>query len=72
MLAKKLSRSERPTPPARACEFEPVVALSTHLLFVHSPRPTPRSLAWARRRGAFGFDASGLQSMLRLERLNLG
>ncbi|HKY34336.1 MAG TPA: hypothetical protein VJN18_00220 [Polyangiaceae bacterium] len=52
--------------------FEPVASARTHLLLVHSPSPTPRGLAWARRGGAPAFDAAGLQSMLRLERLNLG
>lgn len=44
----------------------------THLMLVRAPEPTPRSLAWARREGAQGFDAVRLESMLRLERLNLG
>jgi hypothetical protein len=46
--------------------------VSTHLLLVSSPAPTPRSLAWVRRAGTAPVDATTLQSMLRLERLNLG
>ena len=75
MLAKKISipDSELPTRPIQARPvLEPVAPVRTHLLLVRSPSPTPRSLAWARRGAAPGFDATGLQSMLRLERLNLG
>jgi hypothetical protein len=76
MLAKKHSNSdsELPTRPlnARPARFEGVPSARTHLMLVRSPQPTPRSLAWARREGTQGFDATRLQSMLRLERLNLG
>jgi hypothetical protein len=78
MLAKKLSNSSselptrpvnlRPTPPS----FEAVRPPRTHLMLVHAPHPTPRGLAWARRRAAHGFEPTGLQTILRLERLNLG
>jgi hypothetical protein len=78
MLAKKLSNSSselptrpvnvRPTPPS----FEAVRPPRTHLMLVQAPHPTPRGLAWARRDVAQGFDATGLQVILRLERLNLG
>jgi hypothetical protein len=78
MLAKKLSNSNselptrpfnaRPTPP----HFEAVPASRTHLMLVNAPHPTPRGLAWARRGSAQGFDPTGLQAILRLERLNLG
>ena len=44
----------------------------THLMLVRAPDPTPRGLAWARREGAQGLDSVQLESMLRLERLNLG
>lgn len=75
MLAKKLSKSnsELPTRPnnPRPPRFEAVPAGRTHLMLVRAPSPTPRSLAWARRDGAT-VDASRLESMLRLERLNLG
>jgi hypothetical protein len=77
MLAKKLSPcaselptrplNERPTP-----RFETVASVSTHLMLVRAPRPTPRSLAWARREGAREIDAKRLESMMRFERLNLG
>ena len=77
MLAKKLSSSdsELPTRPVNVrpdTHFEQVPPLRTHLLLVRSPSPTPRSLAWARRGAVAGLDAPRLQSMLRLERLNLG
>jgi hypothetical protein len=78
MLAKKLLNSSsdlptrpvnlRPTPPS----FEAVPPARTHLMLVHAPHPTPRGLAWARRGVAQGFDSTGLQVILRLERLNLG
>lgn len=78
MLAKKLSHSDselptrplnaRPTPP-RADVTPPA---PTHLMLVRAPKPTARSLAWARRKGAQGYDSVRLESMLRLERLNLG
>jgi hypothetical protein len=78
MLAKKLSNSNselptrpfnaRPTPP----RFEAVSPPRTHLMLVNAPNPTPRGLAWARRGAAQGFDPTGLQAILRLERLNLG
>lgn len=77
MLAKKLSCSEsemptRPFNPRPAPRFEAAPAVRTHLLLVRTPRPTPRSLAWARRGGAQAIDEAGLTSMLQLERLNLG
>ena len=76
MLAKTLSKSnsDLPTRPTNARpqpRFEAVPAGRTHLMLVRAPGPTPRSLAWARRDGAT-VDASQLESMLRLERLNLG
>ncbi len=76
MLAKKLSKSnsELPTRPLNERplhHFEPVPAGRTHLMLVRAPSPTPRSLAWARRDGA-DVDAARFESMLRLERLNLG
>jgi hypothetical protein len=77
MLAKKFSTTnselptrplnERPTP-----RFEAVAAARTHLMLVRAPSPTPRSLAWARRGGEHDIDATGLESMMRFERLNLG
>lgn len=74
MLAKKLIRpdSELPTRPLNARpapRFEPA---PTHLMLVRAPAPTPRSLAWARREGSPGFDATRLEVMLRHERLNQG
>jgi hypothetical protein len=39
---------------------------------VKTPRPTLRSLAWARREGAGAFDGMRLTIMLQLERINLG
>jgi hypothetical protein len=81
MLAEKLSLndSELPTRPvnarpiaARPARFESMPTQRTHLMLVSAPKPTPRSLAWARRGGAPAFDASRLESMLRFERLNLG
>jgi hypothetical protein len=77
MLAKKLlfSDSEQPTRPSNprpVARFEAVPAMRTHLMLVPTPSATPRSLAWARRRNARGFDGVGLSAMLRLERLNLG
>lgn len=59
--------NERPVP-----RFEPVPSGRTHLMLVRTPKPTPRSLAWARRKNAEAFDAGRLESMLRSERLNLG
>lgn len=44
----------------------------THLMLVERPLPTPRGLAWARHRDAPALDGRALESMLRLERLNLG
>ena len=74
MQALKISLSdELPTQPLNArpsARHEPPA--STHLMLVRAPGPTPRSLAWARREGALGFDRVQLESMLRLERLNLG
>ncbi len=80
MLAKKLSKSnsELPTRPVNERPlpgFEAVPAGRTHLMLVRAPSPTPRSLAWARRDSAnasASIDASQLESMMRLERLNLG
>ena len=76
MLAKKLSNSnsDLPTRPNNARplpRFEAVPAGPTHLMLVRAPSPNLRGLAWARRDGAT-VDASQLESMLRLERLNLG
>lgn len=77
MLAKKLSSVDselptRPIHPRPSPTLEPVTPVRTHLLLVRSPSPTPRGLAWARRGQGPGFDATRLQTMLRLERLNLG
>lgn len=78
MLAKKLSHSdsELPTRPLNARptpRYEEAVPVSqTHLMLVRAPGPTPRSLAWARREGALGYDSARFECMLRLERLNLG
>ena len=77
MLAKKLltSNSDLPTRPLNARptpRIEAIASAPTHLMLVRAPRPTPRSLAWARREGEQSFDSTALQSMLRLERLNLG
>jgi hypothetical protein len=77
MLAKKLSSADselptRPIHPRPSPVLEPVIPVRTHLLLVRSPSPTPRSLAWARRGQSAEFDATRLQTMLRLERLNLG
>ena len=77
MLAKKLSttNSELPTRPFNerpAPRFEAVASARTHLMLVRAPSPTPRSLAWARREGEREIDASRFESMMRLERLNLG
>jgi len=77
MLAKQRITidSELPTRPLEArpsSPLEPVRPAHIHLLLVPSPSPTPRSLAWARRGSSPVFDATALQSMLRLERLNLG
>lgn len=77
MLAEKLSstESEQPTRPLNlrpTPRFEAVAPQRTHLMLVSSPSPTPRSLAWARRGGTQPFDSARLQSMMRLERLNLG
>lgn len=82
MLAKKPSKynSELPTRPVNErplARFEEVPPGRTHLMLVRTPSPTLRSLAWARRDSASlsastTIDASRLESMLRLERLNLG
>jgi hypothetical protein len=77
MLAKKFSSSPSDIPTRRfnarpSRPLEPVPASRTHLLLVQSPAPTPRGLAWARRGDDLALDATGLQTMLRLERLNLG
>ena len=77
MLAKNLStsRSELPTRPFNerpTARFEAVPSARTHLMLVRTPHPTLRSLAWARAEGRQDLDAKRLQSMLRLERLNLG
>jgi hypothetical protein len=77
MLAKKLLRSEselptRPFNQPPAPRFEAVSSPRTHLMLVRTPKPTPRSLAWARRGGGQSFDALRLTAMLRYERLNLG
>ena len=77
MLAKKLltPNSELPTRPLNARplpRLEAVASAPTHLMLVRTPAPTPRSLAWARREGTQSFDSAALESMLRLERLNLG
>jgi hypothetical protein len=76
MLAKKLSPADelptrplnaRPTPRPEAS----AIATSYHLP-MSPPSPTLRSLAWADHWGASGLDLAALESMLRLERLNLG
>lgn len=77
MLAKDLSPvcSELPTRPVNARpapRFEAVPASRTHLMLVRAPRPTPRGLAWAGRDGERELDPRSFESMLRLERLNLG
>lgn len=76
MLAQKLSKpdSELPTRPfnARPIPRAEEPSSRVHLMLVHAPAPTPRSLAWARRGGAQTFDATRLEVMLRNERLNLG
>jgi hypothetical protein len=76
MLAKKLSKpdSELPTRPfnARPTPRSEASASPLHLMLVHAPAPTPRSLAWARRGDSHSFDATRLEVMLRNERLNLG
>ena len=82
MLAKKLPQSDelptrpfntRPTPQPEDAPISGTYPISgTHLMLVRAPRPTARSLAWARHQGAQAFDAAALESMLRLERLNLG
>jgi hypothetical protein len=77
MLAKQLPSpaSEPPTRPINERPlpaFETVPGARTHLMLVRTPKPTPRSLAWARRKDAEVFDAVRLASMLRSERLNLG
>jgi hypothetical protein len=78
MLAKKLTNSDSdlPTRPLNARptpRFEPMPSTRTHLMLVHAPSPTPRRLAWPRLDGTHGApDAPRLESMLRLERLNLG
>jgi hypothetical protein len=73
MLAHKLSltRSDLPTRSINELPL-PVEAARTHLMLVRTPKPTPRALAWARRKNAEAFDALRLLSMLRSERLNLG
>ena len=58
--------------PLESGHFEAVPPSRTHLMLACAPRPTPRGLAWARRGGAPSFDAPRLESMLRLELLNLG
>ena len=77
MLAHQLSHSDsdaptRPFNARPAPSFEAMPPLRTHLMLVRTPRPTARSLAWARRGGSPPFDAVGLTAILRLERLNLG
>lgn len=77
MFAKQLSfsESESPTRPLNVrpmARFEAVPSSRTHLMLVRAPSPTPRGLAWARRGGATEVDAVRFESMLRLERLNLG
>ena len=77
MLAKKLSLvdSDLPTRPINERplpRIEPLPASRTHLMLVSLPKPTPRSLAWARRKNTEAFDGKRLASMLRSERLNLG
>ena len=77
MLAKKLSPpdSELPTRPLNARPTprpEVITPAPTHLMLVRAPTPTARSLAWARREGRQSYDSAQLESMLRLERLNLG
>jgi hypothetical protein len=77
MLAKKVTSSTselptRPFNPRPAPHFEEVAPSRTHLMLVKTPKPTPRSLAWARREGSDAFDGRRLTVMLQLERLNLG
>ncbi len=77
MQALKLALSdELPTRPFNARPAprpEAPPASQTHLMLVRAPRPTPRSLAWSRREGGGqAYDSARLESMLRLERLNLG
>jgi hypothetical protein len=77
MLAKKVSssNSDLPTRPLNArpaLPFETISSARTHLMLVRAPSATPRGLAWAERKGAQGIEPSRLESMLRLERLNLG
>ncbi len=77
MLAKNRSESdaELPTrpyglkPPA---QFEGMPPQRTHLMLVGEPKPTLRGLTWARSERQLPFEATRLQAMLRLERLNLG
>lgn len=74
MLAHKLSHrdSDLPTRPINERPLPRFETTRTHLMLVREPKPTPRSLAWARRKNAEAFDATRLTSMLRSERLNLG
>lgn len=77
MLAHQLStiESELPTRPLNerpAPRLEATAVARTHLMLVRAPSPTPRGLAWARRKGAREIDSSRLESMMRFERLNLG
>jgi hypothetical protein len=77
MLAKKFSKSNSdvPTRPLNArpeLGIEAVPTARVHLMLVRAPSATPRGLAWAKREGAQDIEPSQLESMLRLERLNLG
>ena len=77
MLAKKISHSNSDLPtqpfnPRPALRFEAVPSARTHLMLVRATCATPRGLAWAKREGAQDIEPSQLESMLRLERLNLG
>jgi hypothetical protein len=76
MQALKISLpDEQPTRPfhARPIPRAELTTGPTHLMLVRAPGPTPRSLAWARQReGGQVVDSVRLESMLRLERLNLG
>lgn len=77
MLAKKLSKtdSDLPTRPTNARptpRFDAVPPAPTHLMLVRAPSATPRGLAWARRQRELEIEPARFESMMRLERLNLG
>ena len=66
--AQPASRHTNPT----SGVYRAVSSTRTHLMLVERPLATPRGLAWARHKEAPTFDGRGLETMLRLERLNLG